>query len=202
MCLPLLAFLLVMTMFFGWAMMNQQNVKAASRYVAWENAYSLAFSGNGQDANHVEDWTDANSATLNGMFFRGEATSASVVHHGATDDEYDQWISDAYGKSTYAGDFANALILNPPPGYAHFNHTAGDDIWATFSNNVEAFRQFSGDIHGVHVRGGTEWRKSEAECSNVTRIQFLQSLETQLNAIPAPGASMAEMIKGTYHNGW
>lgn len=202
MCLPLLAFLLVMTMFFGWAMMNQQHVKAASRYVAWERVYSLWFNNRGMDPNHIENWTDSNSTTLNDMFFRGEATSASTVHHGATDDEFEQWISASYGKSSSAGDFCDALILHAPPDYGHFNHSCGDDLWATFSNKVEAFRQFSGDIHAMHLRDGVEWRKSEADCRNVVRIQFLQSLETQLSTIPSPGSGMANMLKGTYRDGW
>jgi hypothetical protein len=170
--------------------------------VAWERVYSLWFNVNGQDPNHIEDWADANSQTLNQMFFRGEATTASTVHHGGTDEEFQGLISSAYGKSNYAGDFADQLILNPPPDYGHFNHTCGADLWATFTNEVEAFHRFQGGIHAMHIRDGVEWRKSQADCRHVTRIQFLQSLDSQLDSVGSPGDGLADMIKGTYLHGW
>ncbi|MHC4983662.1 MAG: TadE family protein, partial [Planctomycetota bacterium] len=62
-CIPLLAFVIMVIFFFGWAMSNQQQVKISGRYAAWGEVRGKGL---------------ASPQRLNSMFFSKEAGSVSV----------------------------------------------------------------------------------------------------------------------------
>ena len=202
MCIPLLASVIVLTMFLGWAMMNQQHVKASARYTAWRRVYGgwpRAGTGDAQDPNAIDD---PNHPGLNELFFRGEAISVHVDGGSGPDDEFEQLIGAAFQRSSFAGEFADRLILHPLPDHARFQHARRAWVSAEFRNDIEAFRRYRGAIHSHHIREGVEWRRNQADCRHVTREMFLLSLDRQLYSVRPPGDGMAKMIRSLYRNGW
>ena len=202
MCIPLLATIIMVTMFLGWAMMNQQHVKAAARYTSWRHVYGSWPSAEAQDRDNPDAVDDANHPGLNGLFFRGEAISIGIGGGSGDRDEFEQLIAAASSHSDFAGEFSDRLLLHPLPGHGHFDHARWAHVAAEFSNEVEAFRRYRGAIRAQHVRDGVEWRRNQADCRHVTREQFLMSLDEQLNSVPNPGAGMAAMMRSVYRHGW
>jgi hypothetical protein len=205
-CIPFLAIILISIFFLGWAMINQQHVKDAARYASWRQVYNIGIvhganefdNWMGQELSDPNDFTAITTDNVNGLFFRQEGTGIAINYYDGDDIEFEQWVQAAQDISNYAGSFSSALIMDPPPGYDHFNHAVGAEVSSSFTTNVEYFKQFSGDIKSHHIRDGIEWRRRQADERHVTRIQFLQSLDDVLTT----GGVMGEMMRGTYWHGW
>ncbi len=202
MCIPLLATVVVLTMFLGWAMVNQQHVRASARYVAWRNVYRHWYWPEGFDAQDPDLIDDPNHPGLNAMFFEGEARWISVGGGGGHRDEFERLIDAAAEQSAFAGSFADYLLLNPLPDRGRFAHARRATVRAEFDTDVEAFRKYSGAIRSGHIRDGVEWRRNQANCRHVTREMFLTSLEDVLNGVNPPGEGLAARVRGLYHHGW
>jgi hypothetical protein len=206
MCIPLFACILVGTMFLGWAMMDQQQVKTAARYVSWRHANSGTWTYDYVDPNtDAEDavwFDDPDHPGLNHMFFRDEAVDVGVSRDGGREDELESLATAAAGKSDYAGEFADKLLINPYPDQSVFPRAQGASVSAQFGTDVNAFKKYKGAIRSYHIRDGVEWRRNEVGCRYVTRKQFLDDLDQVLVAVPDPGTEMGKMIRNTYVNGW
>ncbi|HUT02156.1 MAG TPA: TadE/TadG family type IV pilus assembly protein [Phycisphaerae bacterium] len=206
MCIPLLATLLGLTAFLGWAMMNQQNVKAAARYTSWRHVYGrwpgVTTDPNDDSMIDPNAPDDPNHPGLNELFFRGKAVDVGVSGNGGQVDEFEQLIGVAYGYSEYAGTFADRLILHPLPDHGHFPHARLAHVWADFRSDMEILNKYRGEIHSRHIRDGVEWRRRQAGCRHVTRDQFLMGLDSVLESVRAPGDSMGQMCRSLYRNGW
>jgi hypothetical protein len=199
MCIPLLAGVIALTAFLGWAMMNQQNVKAAARYTSWRRVYGGWPQRNPDDPNDVDD---PNHPGLNVLFFRERASSVHVEGGSGQTDEFEQLIAAAGNHSDYAATFADWLILHPPPDRGHFQHARRAHVWASFRSDLEMLNRYRGAIHSRHIRDGVEWRRGQADCRHVTREQFLGTLDEVLLDVPAPGDGMARMVRSLYLHGW
>jgi len=200
MCIPILAAVIVLTAFLGWAMMNQQDVKSAARYTAWRGVY-----GGWPDADgNANSPDDPNHPGLNVLFFREKASSIRVDGWGGGGgtEEFEQFITAAGAYSDYAGSFADQLLMNPPPDRGHFQHARHAHVWAEFDSDLEAFRKYHGAIHARHIRDGVEWRRNQASCRHIVRLDFLQSLDDVLLNVASPGETMGEMMASTYRHGW
>jgi len=205
--IPIFAVILVGTMFLGWAMMDQQQVKTAARYTAWRHAntgwdYGDAGIDPNTDANDPVWFDDPNHPGLNELFFRGEAVGVDVSRHRGSNDEVEDLAARAAGESDYAGQFADRLLVSPYPDHGVFPRAQGATVRAEFQSDVEAFRKYTGAIRADHIRDGVEWRRSEAGCRYVTRKMFLDGLDQVLDSIPDPGSEMGKMMRRTYVNGW
>jgi len=198
MAIPLLASILVGTMFLGWAMMNQQQVKASARYVSWRNA-NQGWSYTDLNPTNADD---PNNPGLNYMFFRDRASAINVWRGGGDNDEMEDLVTAAGTQSSYAADFADRLLVNPYSGHGVFPRAQAASVDTEFGTDVAAFQKYAGAIRGYHIRDGLEWRRSEASCRHVTREQFLDSLDQVLLSVPDPGTEMGRMIRNTYVNGW
>jgi hypothetical protein len=202
MAIPLLAAMIALTAFLGWAMMNQQNVKASAKYTSWRRVYGghwPAVDGTMTDGNGPDD---RDHRPLNEMFYRGKARSIGVGGGGGQVDEFEQLIAAAFGYSEYAGDFADRLILHPLPDHGHFPHAVRAHVWADFHSDMEMFNKYQGEIHSRHIRDGVEWRRRQADCRHVVRVQFLSALDGVLESVRPPGDGMARMVRSLYRNGW
>lgn len=207
--IPLLATILVGTMFLGWAMMNQQQVKASARYVSWRHANrGWVYTNPNPDPNvdpgdpDPTDIDDPNHPGLNHLFFRDRAVDINVSRSGGDNDEVEDLVTAAGGLSDYARDFADRLLVNPYPNHGVFPRAQAASVDTEFGTDVAAFKRFTGSIRGYHIRDGVEWRRSEAGCRYVTREQFLSDLDQVLTSVPDPGTNMGKMIRETYVNGW
>ena len=199
MCIPLLAAVIVLTMFLGWAMMNQQSVKAAARYTSWRRVYGSWNRPENYDPNTPDD---PNHPGLNHMFFRDRARSIHVERDSGHADELERLVAAAFDQGEDAGSFADGLIINPPLDHGRFPRARRARIWVDFQHDMAAFRRYQGDIRSHHIRDGVEWRRRQADCRHVTREQFLYSLETVLQAVRPPGDGMGKMVRSLYRNGW
>jgi len=203
MAVPLLATILVGTMFLGWAMMNQQQVKASARYVSWRHANRGWADPNVDPGDpNLANVDDPDHPGLNHLFFRDTAVDIDVWRGGGQNDEVEEFVNAAGAQSTYARDFADRLMVNPYPDHGVFPRAQAARVATRFGTDVEAFQKYTGSIRSYHIRDGVEWRRREAGCRYVTRKQFLDNLDQVLIAVPEPGAGMALMIRGTYVNGW
>jgi len=206
MCIPLFGCILVGTMFLGWAMMDQQQVKTAARYVSWRHANSGVWTYDyvdpNTDANDPVWFDDPDHPGLNHMFFRGEAVSVGVSRNAGDTDEQESLVQAAGQRSDYASEFADRLLVNPYPDNVAFPGAQGASVSAEFGTDVNAFKKYKGAIHAYHIRDGVEWRRNEVGCRYVTRKQFLDDLDQVLQAVPEPGTEMGKMIRNTYVNGW
>jgi hypothetical protein len=206
MCIPLFACILVGTMFLGWAMMDQQQVKTAARYVSWRHANSGTWTYDYVDPNTDDQdavwFDDPNHPGLNHMFFRGEAVDIGVNRGRGEDKEMEDLVSAAGQESDYAREFADKLLVNAYPDHSVFPGGQGATVSAEFGTEVNAFKKYKGAIRAYHIRDGVEWRKNEAGCRYVTRKQFIEDLDQVLLAVPDPGTEMGKMIRNTYVNGW
>ena len=206
MCIPLLAAILVGTMFLGWAMMDQQQVKTSARYVSWRHANSGTWTYDYVDPNNDSEdpvWADdADHPGLNRMFFRDKAVSIGVSRSGGHDDEAESLVQAAGEQSAYAKEFSDKLLVNPYADHPAFPGAQGASVSAEFGTEVSAFKPYKGAIKSFHIRDGVEWRRNEAGCRYVTRKQFLDNLDQVLLAVPDPGTEMGKMVRNTYVNGW
>ena len=198
-CIPILASVIVLSAFFGWAMTNQQHVKAASRYAAWRRV---------KGGWHHWNWGDPHDADdpchpgLNEKFFRDEASSVHVDGWSGPVEEFEDFISSAGEYSDDAAVFADQLMMNPPPDYGTFQHARQAKISAKFHSDLAAFEKYHGAIRSHHIRDGVEWRRNDATIRHVTRIQYLDELDEVLYSVESPGEGMAKMIQNLYRNGW
>ncbi len=205
--IPLLASILVGTMFFGWAMMNQQQVKTSARYASWRHAnggwsYTAPAADPAPGVPDPTDIDDPDHPGLNYMFFRDRAADIDVLRGGGQDDEVEDLVTEAGAQSEYARDFADRLLVNPYSDQSVFPRAQAATVHTEFGTDVAAFQKYGGSIRGYHIRDGVEWRRNEAGCRHVTREQFLDNLDQVLQAVPDPGGEMGEMIRDTYVNGW
>lgn len=199
-CIPLLALALALTLFLGWAMMNQQGVKSAVRYTAWRNVYrsryELGYDPN--DPNNVESPTPE---ALNRKFFRDEGTDIDIGGGNGTIEEMEQLVQ-AAGQYSGAAESLSAELLIYRTYWGGFHRAQRSAISSEFETQAEALQRYEGDIRSEHMRDGVEWRRHQADCRRAIREQFLLPLHTVLDGVDAPGDGMARMIQGLYKHGW
>ena len=200
MCIPLLMVIIVTTMFFGWAMMNQQGVKAASRYAAWRHVYTSRYEP-GYRPDDPNNIYDADHPYLDAHVLRGEGSNINIDGGSGPTDEFEELADTAGQYSGDAGDLASELLIHRT--YYHgFQRARRAEVSSDFTSEVEAFRRFQGSIHSHHIRDGVEWRRHQAELRRAIREQFLLPLHDALESVPSPGDGMARMIEGLYKHGW
>lgn len=197
MCLPILGGIIALTLFFGWAMTNQQHVKAAARYSAWRLVYGNWYIPGQVDPNDPNN-ADPNHAGLNELFFQNRADGIGLDGGSGPTDEFEQLAAKAAEQSAPAGDYARKLVLDT------FPHAQRAVVSARFPSDVAAWQRFQGAIQSApsHVRDGVEWRRRQADCRQAVREQFLLPLDDALLSVPSPGDGLGDMIRDLYLHGW
>jgi hypothetical protein len=179
--IPLLATIIFLVWFFGWSMTNQQHVRISDRYTAWRTFHGGGVTNDG----------------LNDSFFDSKAININVDYTMPDQDDTIQ-------------DFIVAAATVSPEAQSLADRTAGqkfprgrrDRVWAEFPSTVGLWQKYAGQITSISGREGLEWRYTQAQESGAITDQFLQDIETTLNAVPAPGDDMATMIRRLYISGW
>jgi hypothetical protein len=199
-CMPLLMLIIVTTMFFGWAMMNQQHVKAAARYASWRHVYTSQYEPQ-YDANDPDNVSDPDHPYINYHFFRDEGSQIGIGGGSGPIDELEELADRAGQYSGDAGQLASELLIDRT--YWHgFHRAKRAEVSSHFTSDVEAFQRYQGSIRSEHIRDGVEWRRHQAEVRRAIREQYLLPLHGALESVPAPGDGMARMIQGLYKHGW
>ncbi len=179
--IPLLAAVIVVTWFFGWAMKNQQKVRTAARHAAWSHQPA------GEQS--VGDY-------YNERFFN-ESARGIVIHGGS-------------GPVGVLDDFANEVAIQTGAGYALAGELVDRFVplgWrrqvaADFPSNVGLWERFQGSILGFHLREGVSWRRNQLGYSRLLRDQYVDDLDGVLETVGGAGQGLADMIRRLYRGGW
>ena len=181
MCIPLIAFIIAMTFFFGFSMANQQHVRISDRYAAWRR---------------VLTGTMASDEQLNEMFFADRAGEVQTDTDTGPVETLEDLVAEAGDVSEPAHLLAERCVLERWPRGRRVK------VQADFPSSVGAWRRFTGAIRSRHVRDGVQWRRGQASCDYVVCDEFLSPLDDVLAGVSAPGDGLAEMMRQLYSNGW
>jgi len=182
MAIPLLAMILGLTWWVGWAMTNQQRVKASDRYTAWRANY-----GGG-----------VTTDSLNTDFFQLKANPNTMD------------ISYGVGANTTVTDYVNAAaqVSQGAAGLAdsgprqRYPQGRRVSVSAEFPTSIGLWNRYQGSITSSHSRDGVEWRYHQASLIVPVIDQYLPTIEAAMMGVHAPADGMAMMVRGLYGNGW
>ena len=181
-CIPLLALIIGTTFFFGWAMMNQQHVRASGRYTAWAQAR-----GRGR----------AEGEHLNQKFFADKASSVSVSGAGGVDETLEDMVAAADQVSADAQLIADQIVARGCP------RSISAEVAAGFPPKFLPWRALSGPIHDRYAREGLEWRRKQLGCEEIIRDAFLPELDGALRGLDrGPAAEFGQVLRRLYNQQW
>ena len=158
MVIPLLALIISLTFFVGWARTNQQHVWAATRYATWRP---------------VRTGESVRTDDLNTWFFADRAEDVSLTSGHGPDQTREELVAEADAKSEsgLAYPLAEATVLNRWP------RSYRARLGADFPTHLALWRRFQGAIGGSCHREGLAWRRGQVSYLEVVREQFLEDLD-------------------------
>jgi Flp pilus assembly protein TadG len=190
MVIPLLAFIVVLIFFFGWAMVNQQSVRVSDRYAAWRYIYNDNGSG-------------CSSVAANQYFMQNSAANVTLDYSSGSTQAGQDLTQDAQkcdSSPLGAGVLASDLITN---------HTSGgcqDVVSAEFPSPPGAalWQRWQGPMQDGYGREGVEWRRTQLGEVQTIKKLYLTDLDNMIPTIPVPGDGMGKMIQNLYSDtsGW
>ena len=187
MVIPLLAFIVVLIFFLGWAMVNQQSVRVSDRYAAWSNVYGGGCSNIAINQNFMEN----SAANVLLDYAPGSTQTAQDLVRNAQNGD-----PSPLGAGVLAGD----LI----PNYAPVG--CRDAVSAEFPSPPGAalWQRWQGPIQDGYGREGVEWRRSELREVQTIKKLYLTDIDNMIPTIPIPGDGMGKMIQNLYSDtsGW
>ncbi|KKM78637.1 hypothetical protein LCGC14_1357950 [marine sediment metagenome] len=183
--LPVLAVILGLTFFVGWAMMRKHQVIVADRYAAWQRV-------------EVGAWPTEEK--LNEKFFADKALDVSLESMGLKRETAEDLVSEAGSLNRRSESLAEELLLDrfPRGRRAH--------LTASFPGHQSPWQReklkLIRTIQSRHGREGITWRRDEVNCWGTLRDQFYPELDDALQRVSAPGDGMAHMIRRLYLDHW
>ena len=178
---PLLALLVGLTFFFGWAVINKHGVLVADRYSAWRRVETGAWPSEEQ---------------INDVAFNARASTVHLDAEAPITETVDELVSEAASRGQRSQELADQLVVQ------RFPRGAMATVSASFRSNRAIWERFVGDIRHRHGREGVTWRRDEVNCWNALRDLYYSDLDQSLQGVPAPGDRMAGMIRGLYLTPW
>lgn len=172
MCIPLIAVVIAMIFFLGFAMTNHQRVRLSAHYTVWRDLYGWP------EISDPAGRTLNRSEALNMIFFNGRADPVSI---DGPDVIHPQTISDMVAAAGQIGawpeEFADRTVRQS------FPHGSCAKVSAEFPTTVKAWKKFTGAITSRYCRDGVEWRRSEVSYLQPVRDQFLADLDAAVMCI-------------------
>ena len=186
---PLLALVLGLTFFFGWAMKNQQRVAVSDRYAVWRGVTA-------------GDWVGGGA--INRRILENKADAVAVDYHGGPPTTVTRFVNTFVNVGPEAEALAGEIFSARCPG----SHWA--DVQAHFPSDVGLYSRFAGAITGNHVREGREWRRGEMAFEwnegggqiSLLSIEYFGDLDATLAGIPAPGNTVGDTFRNLYLVRW
>jgi hypothetical protein len=175
-CIPLIALIMSLTYFFGWALTNQQHILSAARYAAW--------------ADVVSD-TGVTEGTLNALFLRQTGKNLQVLRDQGPQGVRQDLASTASQANQQLGAYASNLLLQSFPGESSV------DVAVEFYPQKGFWSRFTGEMHGRTAREGVPWRITEVGCEDCLTDAFLDSLDAIL-----PANTAGNRIRQLYRASW
>ena len=163
--IPLMALIISLTFFVGWARTNQQHVWAATRYATWQPLRT------GQSV-QTDD--------LNVWFFADRGEDVSLAGDHGPDQTREDLVATAGDVSERAYLLAEATVLDRWP------RSYRARVGAAFPTHLALWQRFQGSIGGSCHREGLEWRRGQVSYLEAIRDQFLLDLHAAVLGIPDP----------------
>jgi len=187
MIVPLIATIIGLTFFFGWAMKNQQRVKVSSRYHTWRRLYC---------GSYPKHRTEGRTLTLNEMMFNDEAGGVGTSGGQGPIDSLEELVSAVaeYGHGAQSQELAEALVME------HCPRGQSGEVGAGFPTKVGIWERFQGSIHHRHTRDGKEWRRGQFSYLEPIKDLFLYELDEEIQAIAHP--QLRENLRRLYLKRW
>ncbi len=161
--IPVLAGIMALSFFIGFAMVNQQHVIHSTRYASWSQVSGVPnYQGNEQEmffydrleVNHKFDSTNLQHQTL------------------------DDFVNTVGNESSEAFNLITRCIPGQFPGGNQVQ------VSAQFPTDIAAWTRISGPIERAHFRDGVQWRRSEVSHLNAIRDSYLLGLHQEVQQIP------------------
>ena len=197
MVIPLLATILGLTFFFGWAMVNQQHVKVADRFQSWRK---------------VREGNSVGAETLNKRFFMGHLDEDAYKDNGQSSgiqtEETFETFSDLKDKAQEQSEEAGTLatgLLGTLDEKAEAERGRQTTVRGRFPSDIGIFQSvedYQGAIRHTHIRDGRECRWRQLRCEDVLKDEFLNELDDTLEDVASPGDGLAKMAQGLYLDKW
>ena len=184
MVFPFLGMLLGLIFFFGFALTNQQNVKACARYLCWRNvrgARGLARDG--------QTWRQV----LNGRMFDDKAAGISTSSKRGPGETLEGLVEKVGELSRRSETLAREATDGWPKSRSQKSS-------ARFPTDVTLWEWFKGSIGKRHVREGNEWHRGKVSYLEPIRSQFLSSLDQAVLGIP--DGTLQNNIRKLYTKRW
>ena len=186
---PLLALVLGLTFFFGWAMKNQQRVAVSNRYAVWR-------------AVTARDWVAGGA--INNRILENKGDAVTVDSRGGPTTTVTRFVNSFVNVGPEAGALAGEIFSARCPG------SHGADVQAHFPSDGGLYSRFGGAITGNYVREGREWRRGEMAFEwndggrqiSLLSIGYFGALDATLAGIPAPGESVGHTFRNLYLVRW
>lgn len=186
--IPLLAVVIAGVFFFGMVMRNQQRLRAADRYTAWDGL---------QDG-----------ATLDGEFFGGRAADGSITIStgGGQTATLEEFVDRAGSLSDEAGDLAERAMLSGQEG--QFPHGRAMRVRAQFPQEVAALQRIQGELDDSDAgsgsamisREGVAWQRNQASFGQSVLDLYLADFDDAVEQRVGPNIGGA--MQRLYLNGW
>lgn len=182
---PLLATILGLTFFFGWAMKNQQRVKVASRYHTWRALYCGSYPKHPTEGRHL---------TLNEMLFDNTAGGVGTGGGQGPIESLEELVESTAEKGGGAQNLAQTLVME------HCPRGRAGSVEAGFPTDVGIWERYRGPIYHRHTREGKEWRRGQFSYLEPIKDLFLQELDDVILDIAHP--QLRENLRRLYLKRW
>jgi hypothetical protein len=186
--IPLLAVVIAGVFFFGMVMRNQQRLRTANRYIAWEGL---------QDDSMLDE-----------EFFGGRSAPESIsIHAGSGQSEtLNDLVDAADDLSDGAGDLAERALLSGQEG--QFPHGWARRVGAQFPQEVAALQRIQGELDdsdkgstsAMISREGQPWQRNQASFARSVLDLYLSDFDDTVEDRVGPqvGGAMQQL----YLRGW
>jgi len=179
--IPLLAGVLVLIWWVGWAMNNQQRVRSAANYEAWRGVHGGEVTG------------------IETVEFASRGVVRDVVRDGGPWGTRDEVVELAAVVGQDAAELADRGPRNRFPAGWMVTMTAEFPTSVSLWNRVQ---NSQGDMRVRTGRDGVTWRRGEAFMRTPIVEMYISELETRMESVPEPGDAMAQMVRNLYRGGW
>jgi len=185
--MPMLALVIALTFFCGYAMSNKQHVTAATRYVVWSGAYGQAAPSDEQ---------------INAMFLASKGDQIVTSQGGWSAETLNDLVGWAGGDYPPAG-----RLINRSMGWRS-GHSRSADVSAEFPSSVRAWQDLIGPRTSRHLRDGGQWTRGELSYLFTVRLHFLADLDEAVLEIQgdqdddSPMAALAQALRRLYSQRW
>lgn len=180
MAIPLLATIIGLTFFFGWAMKNQLQVQTSSRYAAWRRVRTSG----GVSRQHI-----------NALFFDERAENIDITSSAGPQATLQDLADEAGGMSARAHMLAEDTVVGGwPRGQAI-------EVAAGFPSDIDLWARFGGRIKSYHAREGHQWQRSgQVSYLRTIRERFLYDLDAAVSRID--DTTLRDNLRELYEKRW